>query len=699
MRGTPRQFSDKLLVAALVTAIAVLVLARLAASGDVVLTVWGDRDLWRALSVPGHWPLFGPESNGGLRSPGGAYYLLLAAILAAGRDVATVNLGVILLFAASVLLIGVFFARNVSALAGALAAAALAGSAILDWTLGVWNPGFILFFATAATLCGYAFLAGGRALPLGLAAAALAIGAQIHLQIIEVALGLILATVIYRPRLNWRHAVALFLGVVIPYLPNIVSGGAGLLRNAAALPGSAVGNYVFWDAALLWPKAALFGDLFGGAAATFANRGPWVWGPLLASDLAALLLAAGASLATVWPGRKIFGGAPVGLFPLILLVTAMTILVSDLLPRHLVAATPAAAALVGLAAERLVAGLNRRRGAAAQAGAALLCLLFALRPLLAGIAGFAPVPFQVESAAAQSEIAATIKPAFYADRDAFEARVAEFRLVDRREWLVTSNGIINHMSFLYQTFPAAKASVNREDCLAVVAKTDAASDPRPGLAASPSFAGLGVTVGEQAAESAHFLYFPYATRDGNCLKTFPNGYIPTEFEAAHLAADAPEAAKISDGDAVFALSQPDRRDPIGVEIRREGPGYVAVLHGSLLRGYTGLYFRTIVAPVLCFAGEGRVYPVRFGAVTVGSPQRATLAPWRSPTFPLPDGRYLVWLIGADGRQPVAIRDLLGELPVPSMAAAPPPSGAEQPPAECLGDGQPATRGGDDFHVP
>ncbi len=697
MRGTPLPFTDKILMAALAIAAAVLVLARLAASGDVVLTVWGDRDLWRALSVPGHWPLFGPESNGGMRSPGGAYYLLLAAILAFGRDVVTVNLGVVLLFAASVLLIGIFFARSVSALAGALVAASLAGSVILDWTLGVWNPGFILIFATAATVFGYSFLAGGRALPLGLAAAALAIGAQIHLQIIQVALGLILAAAIYRPRLTWRHAAALFIGLVVPYLPNIVSGSASLLQTAAALPGDAVGNYVFWEAARLWPKAALFADLFGGSAGEFANWGPWFWAPLLAGDLLALLLAAGAAVAMVWPPRKIFGGAPVGLFALILLVTAVTALVSDLLPRHMVAAIPAAAALTGLAAERLVVGL-RGRGPAAQAGAIVICGLFALRPLLAGIAGFAPVPFQVESAAAQSEIAATLKPAFYAGRDAFEAHVAEFRLVDRREWVVTSNGILNHMSFLYQTFPAAKTGADREDCLAVVARTDADGDPRQGLAASPSFAGLGVTFGELAAESAHFLYFPYATRDGNCLKTFPNGYIPTAFEAAHLGADAPEAAKVSDGEAVFALSQPGQRDPIGVEIRREGPGYVAVLHGRLLRGYTGLYFRSIVAPVLCFAGEQLVYPVRFGNVAVGSPQRAALAPWRSPAFALPDGRYLVWLIGADGRQPIAIREFLGALSVPSLEAAA-PDATEPPPAECLGNGQPALRGGDNVHAP
>jgi len=212
-------------------------------------------------------------------------------------------------------------------------------------------------------------------------------------------------------------------------------------------------------------------------------------------------------IATVYRPRKVFASAPVGLFSLILLVTAVTALVSDLLVRHMVAATPAAAALVGLAAERLMVS-SQRRGLAAQAASATVVGLFALRPLLAGIAGFSPSPFQVGSVAAQTEIAATLKPTFYADRDAFEAHVAEFRLVEPHRWAVTSNGIFNHMSFLYQTFPATNAGTKREECLAVVAKTDTDGDPREELAASSSLAGLGSVFSEPAASSAHFLYVP-----------------------------------------------------------------------------------------------------------------------------------------------------------------------------------------------
>jgi hypothetical protein len=686
MRKVSVQIFNRVLVAALATAVVVLLAGRLAAAGDLSVTVWGDRDLWRALTIDHHWPLSGPEINGGMRGPGGAFYLLLALIMVFGRNVVAVDIGAVLLFAASVLLLGIFFARRVSPLAGAVSAAALAGSVVVGHNLGVWNPGFILIFATTATVFGYSFLAEGRAWHLGVAVAAVAIGTQIHLQITQVALGLGLAIAIYRPRLTWRHAVAVLIGLTVPYLPNILSGSMQLLQTATALPGDASNNYVFWEVNRLWPKVELFADLFGGGAAEFASRAPWARVPLLLGDLMALLLAAAGAIAAVrWP-RHAFNGAPVGLFPLILLVTAVTALASDLLTRHMVAAAPAAAALVGLAGDKLLAGLNRR-GTVAQLGAAVLCVLFALRPLLAGVEGFASASFDVESVVAQSEIAATLKPTFYADRDAFESHVAEFRPVDAHRWIAVSNGITNHMSFLYQTFAvpvSGLARQARQDCMAIVAKADAEGDLREYLQASPSLAGLGANFGASAAESAHFLYLPYTTRDGNCLKSFPNGYIPTAFEAAYLTADSPAAARVKDGGAVFAIAQPEHRNPLGVEIRSEPSGYVAILHGSLLRGYTGLYFRTIVAPVICFADEQTALAVRFGKLTVGSPQKATLGPWRSPAFTLADGRYRVWLIGSDGRQPISIRDFIGELSVPDLqATVPSKPTASTPPTACF----------------
>lgn len=672
--------SDKMLVALLALAVLVLLAGRLASAGDTAMTIWGDRDLWRALAVPEHWPLSGPESNGGTRAVGGAFYLLLAALLALGHSVIAVNLAVVLLFAASVLLIGLFFAREVSPLAGALIAATLAGSVILAQTMGVWNPGFILIFATLATLCGYRFLASGRALPLGMAVASIAIGMQIHLQITQVAVGLALATAFYRPRLTRYHALAVLLGIAIPYLPNILSGSARMLQTAAALPGDAVANYVFWEVDRLAQKAGIFADLFGGGAHVFGDQGLWPRPLLALADVMELVLAGAGAIAMGWRRRVLFGARPVALFPLILLVTVVTALASDLLARHMVAVAPAAAILVGLTAERLVVALGRQCPAGAVIGAAV-CLLIALRPLAFGITGFADQPFQPGSVAAEAEIAAAIKPTLYADRDAFEAHAAQFRRTESRRWMVVSNGIPNHMSFLYQTLPVAASGGNRDECLAIIAKTDADADLRKGLAASPSLAGLGAVIGEPVAESAHFLYVAYTTRDGNCLKTFPNGYIPTAFEAAHLPVNSPAAASSQPDSAIFAVPQAGHPSPTGIEIRREAGGYVAVLHGSLLRGYTGLYFRSIVAPSLCFVGEQGPQMVRFANVTIGSPQRGTLAPWRSPVFQLADGSYRLWLIGADGRQPISIRDSVGELSLPTLEATAHTT-ADPPPAGC-----------------
>lgn len=682
MNGRARGDSvEWLLVAVLVAAMAVFVAGRLAAFGSTELTVWGDRDLWRAMAVPHSWPLMGPESNGGLRSPGGAFYLLLAGALALGHGIEPAYFAMVALVGASALLLGLVVARRVSPLAGALSAASLTGSVIVWQAMAMWNPGFILIFATVATMCGYAFLAEGRALSLGLAVGAIALGMQVHLQITQVAIGLALATAVYRPRLTWRHGGAVALGLGIPYLPNILSGGLGLMQNAAALPGDAVVHYVFWQPDWLMAKAGRFATLFAGAADAIGRPEGWVRLPLLAADWIVPLVAAAGIIALLRHRRQAFAGQPAGLFALILLVTAVTALFSDLLTRHMVAVAPAAAALVGVTAEQLRAALRRRAAPVAAIGTVVVAALIAIRPLAFGILGLLPGELPLNALATQQEIVTAIKPVFYGDRDGFESHVAEFGLNQARHWVVVSNGIPNHLSFLYQT-DTLPVGADRPECLAVVSKADASGDLRKGLAGSTALSGLGAQIGEPAAVSEHFVYVPYTTRDGNCLKTFPNGYIPTSFEAAHLPAGAPASAHSLDGAALFVDPQPGQRDPLGIEIRREGGAYVAVLHGALLRGYTGLMFMALISPTLCFADDHGAHPIHFANLAVGSAQRGTLAPWRSPVFALPDGRYRVWLIARDGKRPIALRDGLGEVTLPSLEAALPAT-AEPPPEGCL----------------
>ena len=677
------------LVVLLLSGAAVAVAGRLYGVGNTELTVWGDRDLWRALEAFRHWPVLGPETNGGARTPGGAFYLLLAGFLAVHPTVVAANVGVVIFFAASTLLLWTTFAREVSPLAGALVAAAFAGSGLLADNLGVWNPGYLDLFAVVATVAGYHFIRHGRATALAVATAALALGMQVHMQIAGLALGLAIAVVIFRPRLRWRHAAAFALGLVVAYLPALLSDGARMVLAAMAVPSDAVTAYVFLDIDP-WRKAALLYDLLGGSGDSFARmaagRLPWAALLLVAADLLTAALAL-AFLLRLLPGR-LHSARPAAfaVFAVITLAYLAVMLVSFVNARHLVAVVPAVAAMIGLAAEEIVVRL-RRAGWAGTMVACAVCALIAARPALLGASWLFDQDFSASSTQAQQEIAAVLKAGFYADRESFENHAALFWRGPDGRWQMAQGRLNNRMAFIYRTAAVPPVAAGRDDCVAIVNKGDIAGDPRPELAALPSLAGIAAVFAAAATESAHFVYLPYTARDGNCLKTFANAYIPTEFETAHLPPKAAIAATSGGGAAVFVAPQPGHRFPLGVEVRRQDGSYVAVLHGRLLRGYTGLYFRTIVSPVLCLVAGGALTVVSFGNVTVGSPQQGTLAPWRSPRFDLADGSYELWLTGRDGRQPLTIDLHLGRLTVPGLAAAPPDDAATPAPAGCAGPRQ------------
>jgi len=681
---TNRASLDTCLVVLLLAGAAAAVAGCLCAVGNTEITVWGDRDLWRALEAFRHWPVLGPETNGGARTPGGAFYLLLAGFLAIHPGVVAANLGVVIFFAASALLLWMAFAREVSPLAGALVAAAFAGSGLLADDLGVWNPGYLDLFGVVATVAGYHFIRCGRAAALGVATTALALGMQVHMQIAELALGLAIAVAIFRPRLHWRHAAAFALGLLVPYLPALLSNGPGMVLAAAAVPGDAVTAYVFLDIKPL-QKAALLYDLLGGSSDSFAQaaagRLPWAAHLLAAADLLTAALAL-VFLLRLLPGRlRSARPAAFAVFAVITLAYLAVTLVSFVNARHMVAVVPAVAAMIGLAAEEIVVRL-RRAGLPGTVAACAICALIAARPALLGASQLFDHDFSASSTQAQEEIAAVLKAGFYPDRESFENHAALFWRGLDGGWQMAQGRLNNRMAFIYRTAAVSSVATGREDCVAIVTKADIAGDPREELAASPALADF-APVFAAAAESTHFVYLPYTARDGNCLKTFPNAYIPTEFETAHLPPEAGAAATANDGGAVFIAPQPGHRFPLGVELRRQGGGYVAVLQGRLLRGYTGLYFRTIVAPKLCLVAHGGLTVVSFGKVTVGSPQQGTLAPWRSPRFDLADGSYELWLTGRDGRQPLDIDLHLGRLTVPDLAAAPPLEGATVPaPAGC-----------------
>lgn len=685
--GTP-SFETGLVILLLIGA-ATAVAGRLLSVGDTDITVWGDRDLWRGLEAMRHWPILGPETNSGTRTPGGAFYLLLAGMLALHPGAVAADLGVAVFFGASTLLLWATFAREVSPLAGALVAAAFAGSGMLvGEELGVWNPGYVDLFAVIATVAIYYFIRYGRAAALGVATAAIAVGMQVHLQLTGLALGLAVAVAIFRPRLGWRHAAAFAAGLIIPFLPMLAADGPRLLLEAAAVPGDAVGAYVFLEFNAQ-QKFGLLYQLLAGAARSFA----WATGgrqPLGTAVLdAADILTAGLAvifllrlLRPLPPRLRSDRPGAFAVFAVIALSYLAVAMVSFVNGRHLVAVLPAVAIMTGLAAEEVIVRLHRAGWAGAGAAAAI-CVLIAARPALLGVVMMTGRDFSLASTRAQEEIAAVVKARFYADHEAFESHAAMFQHGPDGRWQLRQGGQYDRMAFIYRTAAVPPTARDRDDCLAILTKDGLEGDPRPALVSSPALADLAPAFGETAAESAHFVYLPYVARDGNCLKTFPNAYIPSAFEAAHLPPGAAAAATADADGAVFVAPQPGQRFPLGVEIRRDGEHYVAVLHGRLLRGYTGLYFRIIAAPTLCLvAAESGATLISFGRLGVGSPVRGTLAPWRSPRFDLADGRYELWLTGRDGRQPQAVDLHLGSLSVPGMAVTLPAGAAQPAPAAC-----------------
>ncbi|PKU24310.1 hypothetical protein [Telmatospirillum siberiense] len=662
--------------------------------GHTDLTVWGDRDLWRALTAASAWPVTGPEINGGLRPPGGAFYLLLGGILAIAPNALAAHVGLLALFAASVLLVGFAVAREISPRAGIIAAAALAGAPMLDLVLKIWNPGYLLFFATAATIFGLRYLRNGSALALGLASAAIALGLQIHLQIFQLAIALTVAALLRRPGWGKRHTLALLLGWAVPYLPALLAGGRHLLASAAPMPGEAVDNYMLWEFHPLEKAQLVYGMLGGTPQITDAVVSGRFLGPAILpmlGDLLAMLLVMAFAVRTFRrrpagtpPADRIEPRTLFGPLTLILAVYLAVALGSTVNARHMVAVWPAVAIMTGIAAD---AGLRRLETRLppkpAFAAGAVLFIALAARPVSLGEATLRDAPFGLNSLAAQTEIAATAKTSFYAGHEAFDAHAALFWRPAGRSWQMVQEGISGQMDFVYRTTRAQTLANDRTECLAIVPKQYLADGVPVDLLKAPAFSGLAPALSPMAAESAHFAYFPYTTADGNCLKSFPNAYIPTRFEETYLAPGTAPAATSTAEAAQFAASLPGQRFPIGLELRREEGRYLTVLHGRLLRGYTGLHFATIVNPVLCLVGDGgavRVVPV--ARLTVGSPQHGSLAPWRSAPFTLPDGDYRLWLTGRDGKSPQFLQIPLGHISLPGMAAAVPGPDMAAPPAGC-----------------
>jgi len=671
--------AEWLLIAVAIACVLLGLAGRFHGLGQMEMTVWGDRDLWRALTGVHGWQVLGPETNSGARTPGGAFYILLAGFLAFDQSIIGAHFGLLALYAASAALLWLVFARDVSPLAGGLVAAVFTGSGMLLQSLSIWNPGYIVFFATVASLGAYRFIAGGHRGWLLTTAFILGVGLQIHMQLVQLGLGILLAMAVYRRRLGWRDGAALIAGLLAAYLPALMSANAaGMIAQAASMPGDGFQTYVI--AERNWAgKLRLLREVLADSTRIFAAaagmRFPWmVW--LLRLADAVTILGAFAFLLRLRRGVTRRGGhenAPLGVFA-ILLVTYFAITAFLTVNfRHMAAVVPVVAVVSGLGIEALVRSFLARGGIVALAGAAGLAGLIALPAAVMGTLGFTHTAFFPTSATAQTEIAATLKNAFHADHDDFSGRAALVRYSREDGWRLVPGDIYNRMAFIFATTKAV-GRVAVDDCVLVATKSDLEASPGLSVPAPDT------VLGDEIATSEHFRYFSYRAKDGNCIKSFPNAYIATRFESEYLADLSPRKAYAVDGGAVFVVPQPNSRFPIGIELRRDGAELHASVHGRLLRGHTGLYTKTFERLDLCFVGLAGGVTVHLASALIGDIPGGTLAPWHSPSFTLADGEHAVWLIGKDQDGPVAAA--LGSVRVPTLDAALTVSGGEAVPAVC-----------------
>jgi hypothetical protein len=210
--------------------------------------LWSDRDLVRASRLALERPVVGPEVSygDGARLPGGLLYELWGLVVAAGGGPEAVYRLQAALEVGALALIGVLVAQRTDAWAGAVAVAvALTALPWVSTTAAVWNPALVPLFAAAALVGADRAVTDGRADAVAAVALAGALGAQVHLTAGAVALVLLVAIALLRPRVAARGAlpaIGAVLVVALPYLVVDASRGWPNTRAIGTAPRGAPGD-------------------------------------------------------------------------------------------------------------------------------------------------------------------------------------------------------------------------------------------------------------------------------------------------------------------------------------------------------------------------------------------------------------------------------------------------------------------------
>ncbi len=668
---------------ALLLVIALFFVTRLAASGDLYYVMFADRDLWRAVDALQTFPHLGPEHSGdGQRIPGGIFYYFLWAWLQISTDVLFMNDVVIVMFGASAVLFFVLVHRYYDGHTPAIATALYVSTGFFAYVLILWNPGFLPLFVVAIYFLFLRIVVDGHAASFPLLALVLSLAMQFHSQIVLLVLILIGFIAVKRIPIGLNNVV---LGVVLfllPFAHYLYAEMASDWPNTALIAGryqggtggsfaTAVANVVLrLPDALGVGLAKLFSEnatLFG---PPFHEKYPAVWLILEISDtlvaavvgggaLAFVLKRWSAPLAAFWRGERLFGAM---LWIVALYCAAFALYGAPPVGKHLIAAVPPAALIFAAVVSRLFATLTRSatldfKFALALSGMALVGVRV-LVPVVLSLTVARPYQYDV-----YADIAAYLKSNFYPDRETFENRAFD---VSPR----LGGGVLQQdygrISYFYRRAAAAKAPRAADHCTFVVRKPgSAAVAPRAGIddilsldyvkRLKPRVIGR--------SESRYSGYVHYVTENGNCLKSFSNSYIPNRIEREHEAAI--RVLPVAQGAVRWSQSATpktvlvrvfENRLPVILAFREDANGLGVSLHGRALRGPAGLsrhvgHYR-IHRPRLLFTHRqtGKTTAVLIFDGMVGSLDRGTLAPWRSPRFVLPDGRYRVVFAGQGAKR-------------------------------------------------
>lgn len=204
-------------------------------------SVWMDRDLTRALAPWGSLDTAGAELSfgTGARVPGVATQVLFKLLQTVDPDALAVYRGVLCLDLVAWGVLGLAAWRWLGPLAAAVALAVVAGSGVVvDDLLRLWNPALVPLWATLATVSALGATTTRDARWVVPMAVGLAVGAQLHLSVALLAIGLTTGVAVARPvGARWWGVAAAVVGVLYaPYLLSELASGWANTRAMADQP-------------------------------------------------------------------------------------------------------------------------------------------------------------------------------------------------------------------------------------------------------------------------------------------------------------------------------------------------------------------------------------------------------------------------------------------------------------------------------